>query len=91
MQISIPPEKLRKIQQDASWLMTQQIVSVREIAHFVGKTIAIIRAVPTAPLHYRALQLIMNSVVPQNYTQEEITRKFDTSLQLDQASKGDLA
>ena len=33
----------------------------------------------------------MNSVVPQNYTQEEITRKFDTSLQVDSASKGDLA
>ena len=60
MQISIPLEKLWKIQQDASQLMTQQIVSIREIACFVG---AMIWAIPTAPLHYRALQLLMNSVL----------------------------
>ena len=45
-------------------MLDQQSVSVREIARFVGKTTATMKAIPLAPLHYRALQSLMNSVLP---------------------------
>ena len=90
MQISLPQEKMRKIQQDSSRLLAQQSVSVRQIAQFVDKTTATLRALPTAPLHYRALQFLMNSVAPVNYTQEGTTDKFNTIVQLDPESKTDL-
>ena len=57
-------EKLRKIHQDAPHLLHQTTVSVRELARFVGKTSATTRAIQAAPLHYRALQSLMNSVLP---------------------------
>ena len=89
MELSIPQEKIRKIQQDASCLLAQQSVSIQQIAQFVSKTTATLRALPTAPLHYRALQFLMNSVAPVNYTQEGMTRKYNTKVQLDTESKAD--
>ena len=71
-------------------MMQQASVSVREIAQFVGKTTATMRAIPLAPLHYRALQMQMNSVLPLNYSQEEISNKYNTVLSLTSASKEDL-
>ena len=69
MLLSIPQEKMRKIQQDARRLLAQTSVSVREISQFVGKATATMRALPLAPLHYRALQSLMNSVHLTNHTQ----------------------
>jgi len=65
-------------------MMHQASVSVREIAQFVGKTTATTGAIPLAPLHYRA------QVLPLNYSQEEISNKYDTLLPLNPASKKDL-
>ena len=65
-------------------------MSVREIAQFAGKAIATIRASPIAPLHYRALQSLMNSVHPVGYTQKGMNAKFNTIVQLDPMSKADL-
>ena len=90
MRLSIPPEKLRKIQQDARHLLDRESVSVREIARFVGKATATFRAIPLGPLHYRAIQLLMNSVIPLNYTQEEISAKYEAVVTLTPASKKDL-
>ena len=90
MRLSIPSEKLRKIQQDVKHTLGKESVSVREIARFMGKTTATVRAIPLAPLHYRALQLLMNSVLPQNYTQEEIFTTYETLVSLTPASKLDL-
>ena len=81
---------MRKIQQDSNRLLAQQSVSVRQIAQFVGKIAATLRALPTAPLHYRALQFLMNSVDPVDYTQEGTVDKFNTIVQLDPESKTDL-
>ena len=64
MQISLPQKKMRKVQQDSNRLLAQQSVSVRQIAQFVGKATATLQALPTAPLHYRALQFQMNLVAP---------------------------
>ena len=91
MTLSIPQEKIRKIQQDARRLMVKTSVSVSEVAQFVGKATATMRALPTAPLHYRALQFLMNSVHPEHQVQEGATSKFNTVVQLDPMSKSDLS
>ena len=70
-------------------MLGKESVSVREIARFVGKTTATVRAIPLAPLHYRALQLLMNSVLPRNFSQEEIFTKYDTLVSLIPARKLD--
>ena len=75
---------------DARHLLDRESVSVREIARFVGKATATIKAIPLAPLHYIALQLLMNSVIPLNYTQEEISTKYEAVVTLPPASKKDL-
>ena len=85
-----PLREACKIHQDARQMMHQASVSVREIAQFVGKATATMRAIPLAPLHYRALQMQMNSIFPLNYSQEEISNKYNTVLSLTSASKEDL-
>jgi len=91
MTLTIPQEKMRKIQQDVRRLVAKTSVSVREVAQFVGKAVATMRALPTAPLHYRALQFLMNSVHPEAQVQEGATSKFNTVVQLDLMSKADLS
>jgi len=80
---------MRKIQQDARQLLTQSIVSIRQVAQFVGKATAPLRALSTAPLHYRALQRLMNSVTPP---QDSLPtpKRFNAVVQLDSTSKADL-
>ena len=91
MTLSVPSEKLRKIKQDARRLLDQTAVSIREIIQFVGKTTATLRAIPLAPLHYWALRRMMSTVLPLNYSQEEITKKYNTTLTLTLASREDLS
>ena len=71
-------------------MMLQALVSVREIARFVGKATATIRAIPLATLYYQALQMQMNLVLPLNYSQEEILNKYNIVLLLTSASREDL-
>ena len=85
-----PPPPPPRNSEKSNRMLHQASVSVREIARFVGKTTATIRAIPLAPLHYRALQMQMNSVLPLNYTQEEILDKYNTILSLNLASRENL-
>ena len=86
----IPKEKLRKIRQDAHRLLKQTTMPVRELARFIGKTTATVRAILTAPLHYRALQRLMNSVTPSAPCHSEMTAKFSTHVQLSAKARADL-
>ena len=64
---------------------------MRELARFVGKTSASQRVVWQAPLHYRALQLLINSVAPTSQCQQEgAEAKFNTNLRLTREAKMDL-
>jgi len=71
-------------------MLLQESVSVREIAWFVGEDNCYLRAIPLVPLHYRALQMQMNSILSLNYNQEEISDKYNMVLPLNVASKEDL-
>ena len=82
---------MRKIQQDACRLLTKSILTVREVVQFMGKASATIRALPTAPLHHRTLQFLMNSIhLPENYSQG-VDSKFNTVVQLHLMSKSNLS
>ena len=74
-------------------MLDRPTTTVRDVARFVEKAVATLRAIPLAPPHYRSLQLLMNSVLPLNYTQEEpeVNKKYDTILTLTTVSKADLS
>jgi len=91
LQLIFPTEKLRKIQQLAQRLLYQQSVSVRDMARFVGKASASMRAIWQAPLHYRALQFLINSVTPESLGQtEQATMKFNANLNLTKEAESSL-
>ena len=87
MQIHLPREKMRKLEQEARSLLTHKLVSVRELASFIGKASG---AIQIAPLHYRALQRMVNTVIPFFQSQEEIQRKYSTVLSLTAGAQEDL-
>jgi len=91
LQLAFPAEKMRKIQQDARALLQRHSVSVRDLARFVGKVTATTRAIWQAPLHYRALQRMINSVVPLDSPLPARASKFNTILQLTEDSKKELS
>jgi len=49
LNLGLPAEKMRKIQQNARAFFNQQLVSVRDLARFVGKVTATVRAIWQAP------------------------------------------
>ena len=64
-------------------------MSARELARFVGKASATIRAIQAAPLHYRALQSLMNSALPPD-TPHLAVEKFRARVELSSAARADL-
>ena len=92
LQLIFPSKKLRKIQQLAQHLLHQPSVSVRDLVRFVGKTSASARAVWQAPLHFRALQFLINSVPLESHHTgtENIAQKFRTNLTLTKETKDNL-
>ena len=83
LHLIFPAEKLRKIQQLAKHLLNEQNVSVRDLARFVGKTSASQKAIWQAPIHYRAIQFLINSVMLMDqYPQDGPETKFNAILKL---------
>ena len=89
MTINLPPEKGRKIQQDAVRLLKSQSISARELAMFIGKTVATSRAVTQAPLHYRALQMALNMVTSEE-NPEGCLDKYESTIPLNSSMIVDL-
>ena len=90
LHLAFPTEKLRKIQQDANSLQRKEVVSVRNLARFVGKTTASVKAIWQAPLHYRALQSMINSIVPPGQSLVNMVAKFSITLTLTKEAKNNL-
>ena len=87
-----PPSqgKMRKLKQEAQSLLAHKSVTVRDLTSFIGKASASSRAIQIAPLHYRALQRMVNAVIPFLQSQEEIQRKYSTVLSLTASAQEDL-
>ena len=90
LQIQMPQEKLRKIQQDVRGLLLYQSVTVRDLARFVGKTKASCKTIWQAPLHYRGIQALMNSVSPEAEDNPALTGRFNIRLPLSEEARQDL-
>ena len=82
----------RENEQDATKILSQGQVTVREPARFIGKAVATVRALPLAPLHYRALQFQMNAILPAPYQGARLPghEKYNTRVLLDETSRADL-
>ncbi|XP_065895876.1 uncharacterized protein [Dysidea avara] len=88
--LAFPPEKMRKIQQDARTLIQCQSVSIRDLARFVGKVSASTKAIWQAPLHCRALQTMINSVNEEDHSLVSRVSRFNVNLQLTTQAMRDL-
>ena len=66
LNLPIPGPPIQEDEEDSTECLGQQLVSRRDIARFVGKASASTRAIWQAPLHYRALQSMINSVAQQS-------------------------
>ena len=62
-EVRLPQQKLSQIQQEASQLLSQNQVSARALASFIGKLSAAILAIYPAPLHYRSLQQLKHKAL----------------------------
>jgi len=91
LHLAFPPEKMRKIQQEARTLIQRQLVSIRDLARFVGKASASARAIWQAPLHYRALQEVINSVAEADQPLASRISRFNINLHLSMEAKRDLS
>ena len=72
MQVSLPKEKVTRIQQEARQMRFKTEVSVQKLTAFVGVTTAAKQAVRVAPLFHRHLQALINRVVPLASSLEEV-------------------
>ena len=57
MTLSLPPEKVTKIQAKCCQVLQQRFVRVRQLSHLIGMLTATILALLPAPLHYIHLQM----------------------------------
>ena len=62
-EVGLPQQKLSQIQQEARQLLSQQQVSARALASFIGKLSAAILAIYPAPFHYRSLQQLKHKAL----------------------------
>ena len=87
--ISVPKEKLHKISQKAYRLLPDDSVSER-VSKVCRKAVATVQGISVAPLYYRALQRLINSVPSADSFQSAVTEKFSVHLLLSQEARADL-
>ena len=62
-EVRLPQQKLSQIQEEARQLLSQDQVSARALASFIGKLSAAILAIYPPPLHYRRLQQLKHKAL----------------------------
>ena len=90
MQVSLPKEKLARIQQEARLLQAKTTVSVQKLAAFVGMTTAAKQAVRMAPLFHRHLQALINIVVSLATSVEEVKQSYHQMVEISAEAREEL-
>ena len=90
MQVSLPKEKVARIQQEAKQLQAMSEVSVQKLAMLVGRTTAAKQAIRVAPLFYHHLQALINRVVPLASSIEEVKQCYHKMVQLSVEARQEL-
>ncbi|XP_070572493.1 uncharacterized protein [Ptychodera flava] len=83
MTISLPQDKVNRLQVECQSLLHRDSVTVRCLSKLLGKMTATLEAVTVAPLHYRSLQKDQLAVLSQ-------TGSYDTPLSLSLEVKEEL-
>ena len=83
MNIRVPKEKLKKLHAMVREILEAPTTSGRELAKFVGTASSLSLGIPPAPLFYRALQQVKNSVI-------HAPLGLDTQIELDASQKEEL-
>ena len=90
MQVSLPKEKVTRIQQEARQMLSKTEVSVQKLAAFVGMTTAVKQAVRVAPLFHRHLQAVINRVVPLASSLEEVRQSYHQIVEISREASQEL-
>ena len=81
LSLSLPRDKIRKIQSKCQDLLNTRVTTVRELSKFLGLLSSSIQAVFPAPLHYRYLQQAKNSVLRFRKSYEAVVHLDSECLQ----------
>ena len=90
MTIFLPQEKLKRIKQDAAHLLQKPLVSIQEMATFMGKTTAASQAIRVAPLFHRQLQALINSVISLAQSKVEVQQVYHQRIALTTEARAEL-
>ena len=81
LSLSLPTDKIKKVRQNCQRLLDNPVVTVRELAKFLGLLSASVQAVFPAPLNYRYLQHAKNSVLKKQKSYEALVTLDPRALQ----------
>ena len=83
MSLSVPQDKIAKVQKECRHMLDRGAASARELSHLIGLLSSLIRAVLPAPLHYRALQRLKHQALTS-------LGSWDLQVSLNSSSQRDL-
>ena len=89
MRIVLPWEKIQKICGKATHLAQKSMVTIRELAAFVGMTNAAKQGIPIAPLFHCHIQALINRVVAQA-EQREVKQQYQRMVVLTPEAQAEL-
>ena len=84
MELSLPPEKMKKIRVEARKLQKEESLPARTLARLLGKMNATAQVIPPAPLFYHHLQRDLTQALWKS------SQSYDTCLTLSQYSSDEL-
>ena len=90
MEVSLPKEKLSRIQKEAKLLFSKTATTVQQVATFVGMTTAAKQAISIGPLFHRHLQALINRVVPLAASLEEVKQCYHEMVEISTEAKQEL-
>ena len=89
-QVSLPKDKVARIQQEAKQLQAMSEVSVQKLAILVGRITAAKQAIRVAPLFHRHLQALINRVVPLASSIEQVKQCYQQMVELSVEARQEL-
>ena len=84
MELSLPPDKIKKIRVEAQKLLGVELVSTHSLSQLLGGINATTEVIPPAPLFFRCLQMDLAAALGV------ATQDYKTHLSLSPASKEEL-
>ena len=84
MKVSLPDDKVQKIQTKCQEMLNAKTVTVRALAKLIGKVAASVQAILPGPLHYRQLQIL------KAYGLKQGNQSYETEVTLSAECKAEI-